>query len=141
PIATGPYLIDSYDVGRSISYKRNPEYWGDEVPARRGMFNFGRIVYRFYKDDVARLEAFKAGEFDVVVEYSAKNWARSYVGPKFRSGEIVKTEFEHSNTAGMQGFVMNTRRPVFSDVRVRQALGYALDYEWMNRQLFYNQYK
>jgi microcin C transport system substrate-binding protein len=141
PIATGPYLIDQYDVGRSISYKRDPKYWGDDVPSRRGMYNFGRIVYRFYKDDVARLEAFKAGEFDVVVEYSSKNWARSYVGPKFDSGEIVKRELAHSNGAGMQGFVMNLRRPQFADVRVRKALALALDFEWMNRQLFYGQYK
>jgi microcin C transport system substrate-binding protein len=141
PISSGPYLIERYDVGRSITYKRNPAYWGDGVPARRGMFNFGRIFYRFYKDDVARLEAFKAGEFDVVVEYSAKNWARSYNGPKFRSGEIIKRELTHSNGAGMQGFVMNLRRAQFQDIRVRQALGLALDYEWMNRQLFYGQYK
>jgi microcin C transport system substrate-binding protein len=141
PIATGPYLIERYDVGRSIIYRRDPSYWGNEVPSRRGMYNFGRIVYRFYKDEVARLEAFKAGEFDVVVENSAKNWARAYVGPKFESGEIVKRELQHSNGAGMQGFVMNTRRPQFFDVRVRQALGYALDYEWMNRQLFYGQYQ
>ena len=141
PIATGPYLIDRYDVGRSISYKRDPNYWGNDVPSRQGMFNFGRIIYRFYKDDVARLEAFKAGEFDVVVEYSAKNWARAYIGPKFKSGEIVKRELPHSNGAGMQGFVMNLRRPQFTDIRVRKALGLALDYEWMNRQLFYSQYK
>lgn len=141
PIASGPYLIERYDVGRSITYKRNPAYWGDDVPARRGMYNFGRIFYRFYKDDVARLEAFKAGEFDVVVEYSAKNWARSYNGPKFRSGEIIKRELTHSNGAGMQGFVMNLRRAQFQDIRVRQALGLALDFEWMNRQLFYGQYR
>ena len=141
PITTGPYLIDRYDVGRSISYKRDPNYWGNDVPSRRGMYNFGRIIYRFYKDDVARLEAFKAGEFDVVVEYSAKNWARAYIGPKFKSGEIIKRELPHSNGAGMQGFVMNLRRPQFADIRVRKALGLALDYEWMNRQLFYNQYK
>jgi microcin C transport system substrate-binding protein len=141
PIASGPYLIEKYDVGRSISYRRNPQYWGNDVPSRRGMFNFGRIIYRFYKDDVARLEAFKAGEFDVVVENSAKNWARSYTGPKFSSGEIVKRELTHSNGAGMQGFVMNLRRPQFQDIRVRKALGLALDFEWMNRQLFYGQYK
>jgi microcin C transport system substrate-binding protein len=141
PISTGPYLIDRYDVGRSISYKRNPAYWGNDIPSRKGMFNFGRIVYRFYKDDVAKLEAFKAGEFDLVVEYTAKNWARAYVGPKFESGEIVKRTLTHSNGAGMQGFVMNLRRPQFQDKRVRQALTLALDYEWMNRQLFYSQYK
>jgi microcin C transport system substrate-binding protein len=141
PISTGPYLIDRYDVGRSISYKRDPNYWGNDIPSRKGMFNFGRILYRFYKDDVAKLEAFKAGEFDLVVEYSAKNWARSYIGPKFESGEIVKRTLTHSNGAGMQGFVMNLRRPQFQDVRVRKALALALDYEWMNRQLFYSQYQ
>ncbi|MDB5823923.1 MAG: transporter substrate-binding protein [Herminiimonas sp.] len=141
PISTGPYLVERYDVGRSIIYRRNPAYWGMDVPARKGMYNFGRIIYRFYKDDVARLEAFKAGEFDVVVEYSAKNWARSYNGPKFRSGEIVKRSLPHSNAAGMQGFMMNLRRPQFQDIRVRQALDLAMDFEWMNRQLFYGQYK
>ncbi|NMM36770.1 MAG: ABC transporter substrate-binding protein [Glaciimonas sp.] len=141
PIASGPYLIDKYDLGRSISFRRNPSYWGTNVPSRKGMFNFNRINYRFYQDDVARLEAFKAGEFDVVVEYSAKNWARSYNGPKFTSGEIVKRELTHSNGAGMQGFVMNLRRPQFQDIRVRRALELALDFEWMNRQLFYSQYK
>ncbi|MDP3841625.1 MAG: extracellular solute-binding protein [Oxalobacteraceae bacterium] len=141
PIASGPYLIDKYDVGRSISFRRNPSYWATNLPSRKGMFNFNRINYRFYQDDVARLEAFKAGEFDVVVEYSAKNWARSYIGPKFSSGEIVKRELTHSNGAGMQGFVMNLRRAQFQDIRVRRALELALDFEWMNRQLFYSQYK
>jgi len=140
PIASGPYLIERYDTGRAIVYRRDPHYWGTELPTRKGMYNFERIHYRFYKDDLARLEAFKAGEFDVVVEYSAKNWARNYQGPKFSSGEIVKREFAHSNGAGMQGFVMNLRRPQFRDVRVRQALGLALDFEWMNRQLFYGAY-
>jgi microcin C transport system substrate-binding protein len=141
PIATGPYLIDSYNVGRSITYKRDPDYWGKDVPSRRGMFNFDRIVYRFYKDDVARLEAFKAGEFDMIVEMSSKNWVRRYIGPKFENGKIVKRVLTHSNGAGMQGFMMNLRRPEFQDIRVRQALALALDYEWMNRQFFYNQYK
>jgi len=141
PIVSGPYLIDRYDTGRSISYKLNPDYWGTNLPVRKGAFNFSRINYRFYKDDVAKLEAFKAGEFDLVVEYSAKNWARSYKGPKFTSGEIIKRELTHSNGAGMQGFVVNLRRPQFQDVRVRRALALALDYEWMNRQLFFGSYK
>jgi microcin C transport system substrate-binding protein len=141
PIATGPYLIDTYNVGRSITYKRNPDYWANDVPSRRGMFNFGRIHYRFYKDDVARLEAFKAGEFDVIVEMSSKNWVRRYIGPKFENGAIVKRVLTHSNGAGMQGFMMNLRRPQFADIRVRQALALALDYEWMNRQFFYGQYQ
>lgn len=141
PISTGPYLIEKFDIGHSITYKRNPAYWGAEVPSRRGMYNFARIQYRFYSDDVARLEAFKVGEFDVMVEYSAKNWMRNYHGAKFDSGAIIKRDFPQSNGAGMQGFVMNLRRPQFQDVRVRRALTLALDFEWLNRQLFYNQYQ
>ena len=141
PITSGPYVIQSYDLGRSISYQRNPQYWASDIPSRKGMFNFERIIYRFYKDDLARLEAFKAGEFDVVVENVAKSWLRNYKGAKFDSGEIVKRELMHANVAGMQGFMVNLRHAQFRDPRVRQALGLALDYEWMNRQLFYSQYK
>ena len=141
PIASGPYVIDRYDVGRSMTYRLNPDYWGKDLPTRRGMYNFGRIHYRLFADDMARLEAFKAGDFDVNVEYRAKNWARAYTGAKFRNGDIEKKEFKHANGAGMQGFIMNLRRPAFQDERVRKALALALDFEWMNRQLFYNQYE
>lgn len=141
PVSTGPYLIEKYDVGRSITFVKNPNYWGSQVPTRRGMYNFQRIVYHFYQDDVARLEAFKAGEFDMIVEMSAKNWVRNYVGKKFDQGVLIKKELPQSNGAGMQGFIMNLRRPIFKDPRVRQAMILALDYEWLNRQLFYNQYQ
>ena len=140
PIASGPYTISAYDLGRNITYQRRTDYWASQHPVRRGQFNFERITYRFYKDDVAKLEAFKAGEFDFLVEYSARNWTRQYQGPKFRSGQLLKQAFPHHNTAGMQGFVLNTRKTQFTDKRVRQALGLALDFEWLNRQLFYNQY-
>lgn len=141
PIGSGPYLIDTYDVGRRITFKRNPAYWGNDLPTTRGIFNFDRVTFIYYKDRFATLEAFKAGEFDYLVEYSARNWARSYIGPKFRRGELVRKKFEHRNTAGMQGIIMNLRRPLFQDIRVRKALGLALDYEWMNRNMFYGEYK
>jgi len=141
PIASGPYLIERYDAGRGIIFKRDPKYWGNDLAARRGTFNFDRVVYRLYKDETAKLEAFKAGEFDAIVEYRAKNWAKSYDGTRFRNGELLKTEFPHRNGAGMQGFVMNMRKPIFQDVRVREALILALDFEWLNRQLFYGAYK
>ncbi|BEI35751.1 extracellular solute-binding protein [Polynucleobacter sp. HIN6] len=140
PIGSGPYLIESYRAGKSMIYKRNPNYWGNKVNVRVGFFNFDRIVYKLYSDDAVRLEAFKAGEFDALVEYRAKNWAKSYVGPKFNNGTLIKKAFPNHNGAGMQGFAMNLRRPIFQDVRVRKALGYALDFEWLNRQLFYDQY-
>ncbi|HYF59146.1 MAG TPA: extracellular solute-binding protein, partial [Burkholderiaceae bacterium] len=140
PIASGPYLIERADWGRSISFRRRADYWADGLGVRRGMFNFERVVYTYFKDEVARLEGFKAGQFDWISENSAKNWARGHAGPKYRSGEILKREFPHSNSAGIQGFVMNTRRPLFADRRVRLALAQAFDFEWMNRQVFYGQY-
>ncbi|MDR8069050.1 extracellular solute-binding protein [Burkholderia cenocepacia] len=140
PIGSGPYLIERYDNGRTITYRRNPAYWGADLPVRVGTNNFERIVYKLYGDGVARLEAFKAGEYDVLVEYIARNWTRRDVGKRFDSGELVKREFRQHNGAGMQGFFMNLRRPLFRDVRVRQALDLAFDFEWLNRQLFYSAY-
>ena len=141
PIGSGPYIIESYSAGRNIVFKKNPSYWAAHINSRIGTYNFSRIIYKLFSDDTIRLEAFKAGEFDANVEYRAKLWAKSYIGRKFDQGKLVKKEFEHHNGAGMQGFAMNTRRPIFQDPRVRQALGLALDFEWLNRQIFYNQYK
>jgi microcin C transport system substrate-binding protein len=140
PVASGPYLIEKVDWGKSITYRRNPDYWAAALPVRRGMYNFDQVTYKYFKDETARLEGFKAGEFDWISENSAKNWARGHVGRRYDSGEIVKREFRHSNAAGMQGFVLNTRRKLFTDVRVRKALTLAFDFEWMNRQVFYGQY-
>jgi microcin C transport system substrate-binding protein len=105
------------------------------------MFNFDRVSYRYYKDDLVRLEAFKAGEFDVNIENSIKNWVRGYIGRRFSSGELVKQEFAHKNGAGLQGFVFNLRRPMFQDIRVRKAIGLALDFEWLNRQIYFDRLK
>ncbi|VVE10270.1 peptide ABC transporter substrate-binding protein [Pandoraea capi] len=141
PVASGPYRIESYDGGRRITFQRDPKYWGNDLPVRRGTYNFERIVYKLYSDDIVRLEGFKAGEFDAITEYRARSWVRSYVGKRFKDGELIKREFAHHNAAGMQGFILNTRRDLFRDVRVRKALDLALDYQWLNRQLFYNQYQ
>ncbi|MEM5439274.1 extracellular solute-binding protein [Paraburkholderia diazotrophica] len=141
PIGSGPYLIESYDNGRTITYRRDPNYWGEKLPVRVGTYNFERINYKLYSDATARLEAFKAGEYDALVENIARNWVRRDVGKKFDSGELIKREFPHHNGTGMQGFILNQRRPIFSDVRVRKALDLALDFQWLDRQLFYNQYK
>jgi len=144
PIGSGPYLVESFKVGKSITYKRNPNYWVDHLDkplnVRVGFYNFDRVLYKLYSDDAVRLEAFKAGEFDALVEYRAKIWAKGYVGSKFDDGTLLKKAFLNHNGAGMQGFAMNLRRPIFQDPRVRQALGYALDFEWLNRQIFFDQY-
>jgi len=140
PISSGPYVVDRYDRGKNIYYKRNPDYWAADLPVRKGMYNFDRVTYKYYKDSTIALEAFKAGEFDFFFENYSKRWARSHVGPKYDSGEILKTELKHSNNAGMQGFAINTRREKFQDVRVRRALSLAYDFAWANNHLFYNQY-
>lgn len=141
PLTSGPYRIEKYELGKYITYARNPDYWGKELNVHRGMYNFDRVTFKFYRDFTVMLEAFKAGEFDFIHEYNSKKWARDYIGPKFRSGQIVKKALPHSNNVGMQGFVFNLRRPLFQDVRVRKALTLALDFEWSNRNLFYNQYE
>ena len=141
PIASGPYAIASTSQNRDIVYARRADYWGWDLPTRRGQFNFARIGYKLFRDETARLEAFKAGDFDLIQEFIAKNWARQYTGPKFASGELVKRELPNHNPAGFQGMVMNLRRPLFQDVRVRHALALALDFDWLNRMLFYGQYK
>ena len=144
PLGSGPYLIESFKAGKSIVYKRNPQYWADQLSkplnVRVGFYNFDRVLYKLYSDDAVRLEAFKAGEFDAIVEYRAKIWAKGYVGSKFDNGTLLRKAFLNNNGAGMQGFAMNLRRPIFKDARVREALGYALDFEWLNRQIFYDQY-
>jgi len=140
PIASGPYLVGKYERGKNIEYIKNPEYWANDLPVRTGMFNYQRIKYKYYKDSTIALEAFKAGEFDFFFENYSKRWARSHNGPQYESGDIVKTQLAHSNNAGMQGFIFNTRRDQFKDVRVRRALSLAYDFEWANDKLFYNQY-
>ncbi|MGE0798535.1 MAG: extracellular solute-binding protein [Lautropia sp.] len=140
PITSGPYRLDGVDYGKSIAFRRLPDYWAAERPVRRGMFNFDRVVYKYFKDETARLEGFKAGVYDWMFENSAKNWARGHLGRRYRDGELIKHAFPNSNVNGMQGFAMNQRRPLFKDVRVRKALTLAFDFEWMNRQVFFNQY-
>lgn len=140
PIGSGPYIVESHEFGKRVSYVRNPHYWAKDQPTRRGMYNFDRIVFKYYKDETVRLEGFKAGEFEFILENNSKKWARDYNGPQFTSGRIQRTELKHENNAGMQGFVFNLRRPLFQDIRVRKAISLALDFDWSNRNLFYGQY-
>ncbi|MDM7323080.1 MAG: extracellular solute-binding protein [Gammaproteobacteria bacterium] len=140
PVGSGPYVVESFAWGKQIRYRRNPDYWAQDLPVRRGMFNFDRISFKYYKDRTVSLEAFKAGEFEFFYENHSKRWARDHEGPRYASGEIIKTTIPHHNNAGMQGIVFNTRRALFQDRRVREALGLAMDFEWSNRNLFYGQY-
>ncbi len=140
PIGSGPYRIGPVKFGKDITYVRDPDYWARDLPVHRGMDNFDRIVVKIYQDHTARLEALKAGEFDLMRFFSAGDWSRRVNGKRFDTGELVKGEFRHSLPTGFQSYVLNTRRPPLDDIRVREALGLALDYEWMNRQMFYNSY-
>lgn len=141
PIGSGPYKIGPVRFGKDITYVRDPNYWARDLNVKRGSNNFERITVKIYKDNTARLEALKAGEFDLMRFFSAGDWARRVNGKRFDTGELVKSEFKHRLPSGFQSYVLNTRRDNFKDVRVRQALGLALDYEWMNRQMFYNAYQ
>ncbi len=141
PVGSGPYRIGPVKFGRDITYVRDAGYWAKDLNVRRGTGNFERITVKIYKDNTARLEALKAGEFDLMRFFSAGDWARRVNGKRFDTGELVKAEFKHRLPSGFQSYVLNTRRDKFKDVRVREALGLALDYEWMNRQMFYNSYQ
>ena len=141
PIGSGPYRIADPRMGRDITYQRDPNYWARDLPVRRGQFNFDRISFKIYLDETARFEGLKAGEFDFLREFTSRNWARQYKGKQFDRGELRKATFENRNPGDFQGYVFNLRNPKFKDIRVRKALTLAMDFEWMNRQLFYGLYK
>ena len=141
PLGSGPYQIGPVRFGKDITYVRDPNYWAKDLNVRKGTANFDRITVKIYKDATARLEALKAGEFDLMRFFSAGDWARRVNGKKFDTGELVKGEFAHKLPSGFQSYVLNTRRPFLQDVRVREALGLAVDFEWMNRQMFYGAYQ
>jgi microcin C transport system substrate-binding protein len=141
PIGSGPYRIADPRMGRDITYTRDRGYWGTDLPVRKGLFNFDRVSFKIYLDDTSRFEGLKAGEYDFMREFTSRNWARQYKGRQFDSGEVVKHAFENRNPGDFQGYIFNLRNPKFQDVRVRQAIGLAMDFEWLNRQLFYGLYK
>ncbi len=140
PLGSGAYTVSDYKIGQYVVYKRLPDYWGRDLPVMKGRLNFDYIRYDYYRDETVALEAFKAGEYDFRQESVAKNWATLYTGPNFDAGYIVKEEIPHEIPPGMQAWVYNVQRPVFQDRRVRLALSYLFDFEWANKNLFYDQY-
>jgi microcin C transport system substrate-binding protein len=141
PLGSGPYRIAGFETGRHVLLERVREYWGRDLAVNRGMHNFDRIRYDYFRDATVIREAVKAGSVDLHFENQAKAWALDYDTPAVREGRLRKQAFDHDRPAGMQGFAMNTRRPIFHDLRVRQALAFAFDFEWSNRNLFFGQYK
>ncbi|CRF49139.1 ABC transporter, periplasmic substrate-binding protein [Helicobacter heilmannii] len=141
PVSSGPYTIQSFAIGKQITYARNKNYWAKNLPVQKGLYNFDLVRFDYYKDDSVALQAFLSGAYDWRFESTAKVWARGYVGKGIKSGRIHKVLLKHALPAGMQGFFMNTRRELFKDIRVREALFYAFDFEWANQNLFFSQYK
>ena len=140
PLGSGPYKIKSFEPGRAIVYERVKSYWGAELPVNIGRFNADIIRFDYYRDATVALEAFKAGDYDFRLENTSKTWATGYNSPAFKQGYYKKLEIKHQNPTGMQGFVFNTRKKLFQNPIVRQALAFAFDFEWTNQNLFYGQY-
>ncbi|MBD9484438.1 ABC transporter substrate-binding protein [Pseudomonas sp. PDM14] len=141
PLGSGPYKIAKVSPGSSIRFERVKDWWGKDLPVSRGLYNFDVINVDYYRDMSVALEAFKAGQFDTNLEYSAKDWNTGYDSPALRAGQFVKEAIPNHNPVGMQGFVFNTRKPVFQDRRVREAIALLFDFEWASKQLFYGAYK
>ncbi|HRY05898.1 MAG TPA: extracellular solute-binding protein [Hyphomicrobiaceae bacterium] len=140
PLGSGPYKIKSVDPGRAIIYERVADYWAKDLPVRKGLWNFDEISYTYYRDMTPAFEAFKSGAIDVWNENSANRWATQYDLDAVKKGAIKKEELKNARVAGMQAFVLNTRKPQFTDPRVRQAFNLAFDFDTLNKTLFYGQY-
>ena len=140
PLGSGPYTIERVDAGRGIVYRRDPDYWGRDLPINRGQNNFDRISYDYYRDDEVMMEAFRAGEYDLRLEGSAARWATGYDFPAVEDGRVTLAELSHGRPSGLRAMVFNTRRPVFEDRAVRYALSLAFDFEWVNRALLQGAY-
>ncbi len=141
PIGSGPYEVARIDPGRSITYARDPDYWGRDLPVNRGRFNFDEVRFEYFRDGAAMFEAFKSGTIDFWYEEDPARWAGGYDIPAVRDGRIVKAELPTGLPAGMTGLVFNTRRTVFADARVRRALIELFDFEWVNRNLYHSLYR
>jgi len=139
-IGSGPYTIGKVEPGASITYVRNPDYWGKDVPVARGHNNFDRIRYDYFRDANASFEAFKAGEYTLRIEDDPTRWATGYDVPAVKDGRIIREKIKLGTPSGMRALVFNTRRDVFADVRVRKALGLMFDFEWVNKNLFHGLY-
>ena len=140
PVGSGPYKIADFELGRSVTYTRRPDWWAANLPTGKGTNNFDRVRIEYFRDSTVAMEAFKAGQIDIRSENISKNWATAYDFPAVQKGLVIKRDFPHHLPTGMQGYAMNTRRPVFADPLVRRAMAEAFDFEWANKNLFYGSY-
>lgn len=140
PLGSGPYKVGPFKAGTFVTYIRRPDYWGKDLPVNAGINNFDEVRYEYYRDRTLELENLLAGNFDFREEFTAKDWAGGYNKPAVRDGRIKLLTIPDERPSGAQGFFINTRREKFKDVRVRQALNYAFDFEWSNKNLFFGLY-
>ncbi|MDC3131519.1 extracellular solute-binding protein [Pelagibacteraceae bacterium] len=140
PLGSGPYAIDNVDPGRQITYKRVENYWAKDLPVNKGLYNFDKIIYDYYKDSNVLVEAFKVNEYDFRREYNVKRWLSEYNFKAVQNGEVVLEEMNNDRPVGMNGLVLNTRKEIFNNRNVRLALSYAYDHEWINKTIYQNAY-
>jgi len=141
PIGSGPYVIAQVDAGRSVTLRRNPAYWGRDLAVNKGLWNFETLQFDYYRDVNSQFEAFKKGLFDVRVEVDPGRWETAYDFPAVRDRRVIKEAFPSGLPQGMLGLVFNTRRPIFADIRVREAISLLFDFEWINKNFFFGQYR
>ncbi len=141
PLGSGPYLVEKFQPGKYIVLRRNPKYWAENLPSRKGFYNFERIRYDYYQDTTVTLQALFAGNIDVREEYIAKIWMSGYDNDIVKSGKVIRENIAHNHPAVLQFFGFNLRLPKFKDKRVREAIGLAFNFDWANENLFYNQYR
>ena len=141
PLGSGPYAIADFKTGTNVTFKRRPDYWARDLPVNRGRFNFDELRYEYYRDRTLELEGLKAATFDLREEFTSLDWATSYDIPSVKDGRLIRLVLPDERPSGAQGFFINTRREQFQDVRVRAALDLAFDFEWSNKNLFFNLYQ
>lgn len=139
-LGSGPYRVTAVRPGETVAFTRNPDYWGRDLPINRGLWNFDTVKFDYYRDGNTHFEAFKKGLYDVRVENDPNRWQTAYDFPALRDGNVVKEELPYGLPKGMQGLVFNTRRAIFADVRVREAILELFDFEWINRNYFFDLY-
>lgn len=139
-VGSGPYKIDTISAGRHITYQRNPTYWAADLPVNKGLYNFDQLIFDYYRDDTVALEAFKAGDLDLRREGNETKWRTQYKLEAVTTGAILKEEIAHQRPEPAKGFIFNTRRPFFQNLKTRQALLYAFDFDWLNKSLWQGQF-
>lgn len=141
PMSTGPYKITAVEVGRRIVMERNPDYWAKDLPVNKGLYNFDRMIFDYFKNQTTAFESFKSGDTDIWLDTNPAHWANAYDFPAIKNGAVNREEIKHGRVEKMWGFIFNTRRPPFDNRDVRTALSLVVDYDWINRNIFYGQYQ